>query len=124
MSMFLNGTKVDTIEQLEQLIVGLQENLKQILRNDFNGVPNVPQTVLPDVTPRQIRQAMVMSGLTMQQIEDALNALPEPNKSMAKIEWEYSIAFKRDRPFVAAVGQILGWTTTQIDDLWRLAGSL
>jgi hypothetical protein len=79
---------------------------------------------LVDVTPRQIRQALVLSSVSMQQIEDALNALPEPNKSMAKIEWEYSIAFKRDRPFVAAVGQLLGWSNAQIDALWQLAASL
>jgi len=83
-----------------------------------------PAVVIPDVTPRQIRQALIMSGLTLQQITDALDSLSEPTKSMAKIEWEYSISFQRSRPLVVAVGQLLGWTSTQLDDLWKLAATL
>lgn len=83
-----------------------------------------PPVVIRDVTPRQIRQALILSGISMQQIEDALNTLPEPQKSLAKTEWEYSIAFQRQRPLVLAVGQMLGWTSQQLDDLWRLAATL
>lgn len=80
--------------------------------------------ILPDVTPRQIRQALILSGVSLQMIEDALNSLSEPMKSLAKIEWEYSIAFQRNRPMVSQVGAMLGWTETQIDNLWQLARSL
>jgi hypothetical protein len=79
---------------------------------------------LPDVTPRQMRQALILSGVSLTDIDAALDSLPEPTKSLAKIEWEYSIAFKRLNPLVASVGQILGWTSQQLDDLWKLAGTL
>lgn len=79
---------------------------------------------IPDVTPRQIRQALILSGISMEQIDAALDSLPEPTRSMAKIEWEYSIAFQRSRPLVAQVGVMLGWTPEQIDDLWNLARGL
>lgn len=78
--------------------------------------------VILDVTPRQIRQAIILKGsITIEQIEMALNSLPEPQRSLAKIEWEYSIAFKRHNPLVIAVGQMLGWTNEQLDDLWQFA---
>lgn len=83
-----------------------------------------PVRVIPDVTPRQFRQALIMSGVTLQQIEDALDGLSEPTRSMARIEWEYSLAFQRSRPLVAQVGQMLGWTSEQLDALWILAGGL
>lgn len=83
-----------------------------------------PTEFIPDVTPRQIRQALVLSGVTMQSIDDALNTLPEPTKSLAIAEWEYSIAFQRNRPLVDSVRQMLGWTNEQVDDLWRLAATL
>ena len=79
---------------------------------------------LPDVTPRQMRQALILSGVSMQMIEDALGALPEPSKSLALTEWEYSIAFKRQNPLVRTVGVMLGWTSDQLDDLWIMAGKL
>lgn len=79
---------------------------------------------ISDVTPRQIRQALILSGISLEQIETALDSLPEPTRSLAKIEWEYSIAFKRDRPLVIQVGQMLGWTSEQLDDLWKFANTL
>lgn len=79
---------------------------------------------IPDVTPRQIRQAMVLSGITMDQIDTALDALPEPTKSLAKIEWEYSTLFIRSNPLVAQVGVMLGWTSEQLDNLWKFAKGL
>lgn len=85
--------------------------------------PQAP--ALPDVTPRQLRQAIILSKIvTIEQIEAAMNGLPEPTRSLALVEWEYSIAFKRYNPLVLAVGQLLGWTSDQLDDLWRFAGSL
>lgn len=85
---------------------------------------SAPVNIIPDVTPRQIRQALILSGVTMAQITDALNSLSEPIKSLANAEWEYSNAFDRKRPLVEAVGQMLGWTSQQLDDLWKFAGTL
>lgn len=84
---------------------------------------NIP-TIIPDVTPRQIRQALILSGVSLQQIDDAINSLSEPTKSLARVEWEYSNVFQRNRPLVAQVAAMLRWTDTQLDDLWRLAASL
>lgn len=84
----------------------------------------IPVKDYPDVTPRQIRQALILSGITIQQIEDALNSLEEPTRTLAKIEWEYSTAFQRKRPIVSEVARILGWTEEQLDSLWELAGSI
>lgn len=81
-------------------------------------------TEVTDVTPRQIRQALILSGVSLSQIDLALDTFPEPIKSLAKAEWEYSNSFQRMRPLVNSVGQMLGWTNAQVDALWKLAGSL
>lgn len=83
-----------------------------------------PAEYIPDVTPRQIRQALVLMNVSMSQITDALASLPEPTKSMAQIEWEYSLAFERNRPLVTQVGVMLGWSAQQLNDLWKFAASL
>lgn len=80
--------------------------------------------VIPDVTPRQIKQALVLSGVSLEMIDSALATLPEPTKSLALIEWNESNMFVRSRPLVASVGQMLGWTSQQLDDLWLFAGTL
>lgn len=81
-------------------------------------------THIPDVTPRQIRQALILKGVSMDSIDAALSSMPEPVQSLARAEWEYSIAFQRNRPLVAQVGQMLGWSSNQLDDLWHFAGTL
>jgi hypothetical protein len=78
----------------------------------------------PDVTPRQIRQALILSGVSMASITTALESLSEPTRSLALAEWEYSNMFDRTRPLVASVGQMLGWTSAQLDALWIYAGTL
>jgi hypothetical protein len=84
----------------------------------------MPNDLVADVTPRQIRQALILSGVSLADITAALATLPEPTKSLAITEWEYSIAFQRSRPLVASVGSMLGWTSQQLDDLWRFAATL
>lgn len=83
-----------------------------------------PTIIIADVTPRQIRQALILSGVSLATIEAALNSLSEPTKSLAIAEWEYSNIFQRNRPLVASVGQMLGWTNQQLDDLWLFAATL
>jgi hypothetical protein len=83
-----------------------------------------PPEVFPDVTARQIRRALLKHGLDETMIVTALNTLPSPTKEEALIEWEYSNEFIRTHYLVPMVGQMLGWNSTQLDDLWRLAKSL
>lgn len=79
---------------------------------------------IPDVTARQIRLALINSGVTLASIEAALDSLSEPTKSMAKIEWEYSNMFQRGRPLITTMGTMLGFSAQQLNDLWKYAASL
>lgn len=87
------------------------------------ATPPVP-AALPSVTPRQIRQALVLSGVPMAMIESAIASLPEPHKSLAQIEWEYSTLFIRSNPLVNQIGAVVGWNSDQLDNLWKMAASL
>lgn len=89
---------------------------------EYAIAPEVP--AIKDVTPRQIRQALILSGVTMESIDAALASLPEPTASLARAEWEYSISFQRSRPLVSQVGVMLGWSSEQLDDLWKFAATL
>ena len=77
-----------------------------------------------EITPRQARQALLTYGITSEAIVTAINTLSSPTKEKALIEWEYSIAFQRNNPLVGMVGQMLGWSSSQLDALWVLGGTL
>lgn len=86
--------------------------------------PPPPPVVVPQVvTMRQARLALLGAGL-LPQVETAINALPEPQRSAARIEWDYSSEVHRDRTFVQQLGAALGLTDQQLDDLFTQAAAL
>jgi hypothetical protein len=90
---------------------------------NFTALALTPE-VFPDVTARQIRQALVLSGVNLSTIDSTIAGLPDPAKTSAQIEWEYSNMFQRYRPLTLEVAAMLSWTSDQLDALWRLAATL
>ena len=94
--------------------------------NLVNGVwtTPVPPTIIPqEITMRQARLALLDIGL-LANVQTAINTLPEPDKTKAQIEWEYSNALQRDNPFVTTLGTALGLSSDDIDNLFITASGL
>lgn len=78
----------------------------------------------PDrITPRQARLALLGAGL-LASIDATLESLPEPQRSAAKIEWEYAVSIERSSPLVATLGSALGLNVEQLDSLFIEAAKL
>lgn len=76
------------------------------------------------VSARQIRTALVISGISLDGIAAIINSLPEPDRSVAMVAWEYSNDFYRDNEMIASLGPLLGFTEEDLDNLWNLAKTL
>lgn len=95
-------------------------NLDSIIENhDRTSIISIP-----DVNSRQLRQALILSGISLDLIEISLDSLEEPERSLLKIEWEYSNFFQRNRPLASHIGEILEWTDEQLNNLWIFARTL
>lgn len=84
-----------------------------------------PASAVPvpsEVTMRQARLALLAAGL-LDDVEAAINAMSDPAKAAARIEWDYSNTLRRDHPLVATLGVGLGLTTEQLDNLFRDAAA-
>ena len=81
--------------------------------------PEVPQIV----TMRQARLALFGAGL-LSGVEAAIEALPEPQRTAARIEWDYSSEVHRTRPFVQTLAGALNLTPEQLDALVTQAAQL
>lgn len=84
--------------------------------------PDVPY-VPAEVTMRQARLALLQAG-KLAAVDAAINALPEPTKSAARIEWEYSGTVRRRQPLVLALAPALGLNDAALDALFIAAESL
>ena len=56
-------------------------------------------------------------------VEAAIDALPEPTRTEAKIEWEYSSEVQRHNGFVSDLAPMLGLSEADLDNLFTLAAT-
>lgn len=83
------------------------------------AMPEVPNVI----TMRQARLQLHKIG-KLSAVQTAINALPEPPKTEAQIEWDYASVVERSSPFVALLTPALGLTDAEMDDLFREAAQL
>jgi hypothetical protein len=102
--------------------VELTESQYQILNTIVQD--HVNTDTIKSVTPRQMRIALVMSNIPISNIEALIDSLPEPDKSVVRITWEYSVEFQRNNPLIASLGPALGLSEAQIEQLFTLAATL
>ena len=102
------------------------ERLAQYIVNEPPPEPEPVVVPVPEfVGPAQIRLALLdLYGVTDEAIRGAIDQFPEPNRSRALVLYDYSAEFRRSNPFVAAIGQMLGISDEQVDDLFRYAITL
>lgn len=81
-----------------------------------------PQTPVI-VTMRQARLALHAAGL-LQSVEDSIDAMPEPSRTTARIEWDYASMVERSSQFVAMLGAAIGLDYAQMDELFMAASIL
>ncbi len=51
-------------------------------------------------------------------IENALNSLPDPPRTIARNRWENKDTISRNSPIIAQMKQLLGWSDAYVDELF------
>ena len=89
-----------------------------------------PKNIAP-VTNQQLRSALVLTSFSQSKpnlhpeaIKAFIETLPEPNRSMALQQWEYSNEMLRNNPLVNSMAGALGLTSQDLDNLWNYASTL
>ncbi len=85
--------------------------------------PSTAPAVPPTVSMRQARLALLASG-KLPQVDTAIAAMPEPDRAVAKISWEYSTEVHRTDVLVTGIAAGLKMTPQQIDELFIAAAQL
>ena len=89
----------------------------------YDAEPAVVVPVPTEVTMRQARLALHAAG-KLTAVNTAIAALPDPPKTAALIEWEYSSTVRRESQFVAMLGPALGLDSAALDALFVAASKL
>jgi len=77
------------------------------------------------VSKRQLKQALVIAGIPLANIEYAIGQIPdELEKELMLIFWNDSTEFERNHPKLIEFSQALQMTENQVDELFTMASSL
>lgn len=96
---------------------------------DADGVPVLqepPPFVAPDVgqvTMRQARLALLESG-KLDLVAPAIDQLSEPDRTKARIEWEFAQDVRKDWPLIAALAPAIGLDAAALTALFNRAATL
>ena len=76
------------------------------------------------ITARQLRLQLVLNGFNLNTIDLIIDSLPEPNKSIARVSWEYATTFERGHQMLSLIAQQIGITETELDTIFINAEKL
>lgn len=84
--------------------------------------PDEKRELMPVITKRQLRLTLVRNGISLEQVEATIDAMPDGlPKQEAKIEWDTASEFRRLHPTLLLVAQALNLSEEQVDVMWEEA---
>lgn len=125
-------TKSDVVMRVEDgaCIPADPENTDRMAYDAWLEDGNTPEPYVPpapgipqEVTMRQARLALLGAG-KLDAVSTAIDALPEPQRTAARITWDYSSAVQRTQPLVLQLGPALGLDDARLDALFTQAATL
>lgn len=75
------------------------------------------------VTPRQARLALLAIN-KLDALEAAIDALPEPVRTRARLEWDYTSEIRRDNELLLQIAPLIGLSAPQLDAMFASACTL
>ena len=81
--------------------------------------PDTADPVPASVSRFQARAALQLAGL----LDDAEAAIAQANP-LSRIAWEHANVYRRDSPTVISIGQQLGLSEADMDELFKTAASI
>lgn len=107
-------------ESAENYAVSVGMLAEDVIESERDTLQNFSAALVP-VTARQIRLQLTLIGVSLAQIDAALDQLPSPNKELAKIEWEYANEFDYNNPLIHQITTMLSLNTESLQQFWQEA---
>ena len=83
------------------------------------------QQGFPVLSAVQLRLGILGAGLTPDEIDAAINAIPDAvEHATVQTYWRHATLFERSHPLVAGMVALLGLTDAEADAIWRAAGAI
>lgn len=77
-----------------------------------------------ELTPRQIRLALIQSGVSLSDIDIMIDSIEEPQKSIIRTLWDYSLSYERGDDMLIQFASQLWMDSEKLDNLFILGATL
>ena len=84
----------------------------------------LPKQVPEKITARQLKSALILSGLSLSTIDSIIRTLPHPQQDLAMVDWEYSTNFYRNNTMINQIAGALKLTSQKVDEIFILGATL
>jgi hypothetical protein len=85
----------------------------------------VERSAPASVTARQIRLWLVRHGVSLAQVDAAIDAIQDAQtREECRVEWDYAPYVERSHPMLIPLAAALGLSESQVDDAFREAAGL
>ena len=84
----------------------------------------IKESIPKELTPRQIRLALIQSWISLTSIDAMINSLEEPNQSIIRTLREYSLSYERNDEMLIQFAQQLWMNDEQLDKLFTFGATL
>lgn len=85
----------------------------------------VPESASPATIRVALRRLHGVTNAALDAtVAAVIDSLPADEQDDAETMWLYSVAIRRDHPLVAAVAQAFSLTSSQVDEVFRVAATI
>ena len=112
----LGGIYFDEVNQVFTYPI-IQKTVEEI---EAEYQATIPQTV----SQRQLRTQLLLNGFNLADIQTAINALQDPQKSIAQVAWDYAVVFDRKDPLLVAIATSLNLSESDLKQIYINASQL
>lgn len=111
------STLVDAQEYFDNIDNGIEIN--EVNEDDSP----VYEVIDEEIPTWRLKAVLAMNNMT-DSVNNILDSLSEPQKTVAKIAWEYGPVTRRLSPFVVGVQQALSLTDVEVDNIFKQAKNI
>jgi hypothetical protein len=91
----------------------------------YNRSADLTSLVPESVSARQIRLWLVQHGISLAQVDAAIDAIPDQlQRDSVRVEWDYAPYVERSHPMLIPLAAALGLTEQQVDQAFTEAATI
>ncbi len=103
-------------------VYGMKWNGSRIVNPADHMTIEEKRAAMPDLTPRQFRDALIDNDIMPDQVTAAINGIADPKaRAKALNAWEYPTMFSRTDQLLEQIGASFNLTPEAIDAMWATA---